>query len=95
MHVKQSTSLYPGNLDNTNECNFTANQSLTKQFGSVRPHLNPTNLGKVNNNPITMGTEVNMCTVSFTNRYCFDTESGYYKHLVFISNRQNIRKFYH
>ena len=95
MHVKQTTSLYPGNLANTKECNFTSSQSLTEQFESVRPHLNPTNWGKVNNNPITMGTQVNMCTVSFTNRYCFDTESGYYKHLVFISNGQNIRKFYY
>ena len=42
-----------------------------------------------------MGTEVNMCTVNFTNRYCFDTERGYYKHLVFISNRENIQKFYY
>ena len=78
MHVKQSPSLYPGNLANTKEYNCCVSQSLTEQFGSVRPHLNPTNWGKVNNNPITMGTEVNMCTVSFMNRYCL------------ISNGQNI-----
>ena len=94
MHIQQSTSLYPGNLANTKQHNFPASRSLTEQFGSVRPHLNPTNWGKVNDYPITMGTEVNMCTVSFTNRYCFDTGNGYYKHLVFISNGQNIRKFY-
>ena len=94
MYIQQSTSLYPGNLANSNQCNFAASPSLTEQFESVRPHLNPTNWGKVDDNPITMGTEVNMCTVSFINRYCFDTGNGHYSHLVFISNEQNIRKFY-
>ena len=41
MNVKQGTSFYPGNLANTNDLHFTASQSLTEQFGSVRPHLNP------------------------------------------------------
>ena len=39
LNVKQSTSLYPGNLANTKDCHFTASLSLTEQFGSVRPHL--------------------------------------------------------
>ena len=58
MNVKQGTSLYPANLANTNGLHFTASQSFTEQFGSVQPHLNPPIWDKVNNNLITMGTEV-------------------------------------
>ena len=35
-----------------------------------------------------------MCTVNFTNKYWFDTTQGCCKHLVFLSNEENIQKCY-
>ena len=87
----QSAGLYSSNFEyHDQQVNYHKHPTPVR---AVQPHHDfPTTSGHKNNNKTR--TEIHKCTVSFTNKYYVNTDSGMIRSLVFISNHSDINKFY-
>ena len=88
------TDLYPSRFDNLNYNVLHLNEVPQGRFEQVRPHHYGILHNTVQGHTTKTRGEVHTCTLSFTNKYWINTELGYIRYLVFISDDNHIRNFY-